>query len=195
MRDLIGRPAVPEIRQSEAAECGLACLAMVLGYHGHATDLGTLRRRYPTSLSGMTMHSLMALASRMALSTRALRLEPEQLGQLKLPAILHWDMNHFVVLERVTRDGVIIMDPAVGRISVKWSKVNTSFTGVALELKPTEGWQKRARPPRKVSVLDFLRPFAAWRTEVTLIVSLSVLLEVFTSKGIGTMVFPEEKAS
>ncbi len=103
MRDLTGRRIVPEIRQSEAAECGLACLAMVLGYHGHEVDLGTLRRRHPTSLNGMTMRALITLASRLALTTRALRLDPEQLGQLKLPAILHWDMDHFVVLTRVGR--------------------------------------------------------------------------------------------
>src|SRR5258708_5067020 len=92
MRDLTGRRAVPEIRQNEAAECGLACLAMVLGYHGHDVELGTLRRRRPTSLNGMTMRGLMTLALRLALTTRALRLDPDQLDQLKLPAILHLDM-------------------------------------------------------------------------------------------------------
>src|ERR1700744_293041 len=77
MRPVIGRPAVPDIRQSEAAECGLACLAMVLGYHGHDIDLGTLRRRHPTSLNGLTMRGLQALAGRLDLTTRALRLETE----------------------------------------------------------------------------------------------------------------------
>ena len=93
MRHLIGRKTVPEIRQSEAAECGLACLAMVLGYHGRDVDLGTLRRRHPTSLTGLTLRSLMALAARMELTARAVRLEPEQLGELKLPAILHWNIR------------------------------------------------------------------------------------------------------
>ena len=88
MRELTGRRTVPDIRQSEAAECGLACLAMVLGYHGHDVDLGTLRRRHPTSLNGITMRGLITLASRLALTTRALRLDPEQLGQLQLPDVL-----------------------------------------------------------------------------------------------------------
>src|SRR5438105_4690066 len=112
MRHLIGRKTVPEIRQSEAAECGLACLAMVLGYHGRDVDLGTLRRRHPTSLTGLTLRSLMALAARMELTARAVRLEPEQLGELKLPAILHWNMDHFVVLTSVGRGGRLVLhDP------------------------------------------------------------------------------------
>ena len=98
MRDLIGRKCLPEIRQSEAAECGLACLAMVLGFHGRDIDLGTLRRRHPTSMSGPD-HARPDGAGRAdRLTARAVRLEPEQLGQLKLPAILHWEMDHFVVL-------------------------------------------------------------------------------------------------
>src|SRR5260221_966117 len=143
MRDLIGRPAVPEIRQSEATECGLACLAMVLGYHGHDTDLGTLRRRHPTSLNGTTMRSLMGMAARMQLSARALRLEPEQLGQLKLPAILHWDMDHFVVLTRANRRGdLVVHDPASGVRKIRAAEAAKHFTGVALELSPTRAFRK-----------------------------------------------------
>src|SRR6476646_985595 len=137
MRNLTRRKSVPEIRQSEAAECGLACLAMVLGYHGHDTDLGTLRRRHPTSLNGTTMRALMGMASRMELSARALRLEPEQLGELKLPAILHWDMDHFVVLTRVGRRGELtVHDPACGMQRVGAAEVSKRFTGIALELSP-----------------------------------------------------------
>ena len=93
-----GRGRLPLVRQTEAAECGLACLAMVASYHGHRIDLNTLRRRYPVSLNGVTLRALIQVASQLHLLGRPLRLEPGHLRQLRLPAILHWDMSHFVVL-------------------------------------------------------------------------------------------------
>src|SRR5262249_59201772 len=94
---------LPAILQTEATECGVACLAMIAGYHGHAIDLGTLRRRHPVSLKGVTLRSLIEVAGDLHLSCRSLRFEMEALNQLQLPAIIHWDLDHFVVLKRVTR--------------------------------------------------------------------------------------------
>src|SRR5215212_6322470 len=108
------RGHLPLIRQTEAAECGLACLAMVASYHGHRIDLNTLRRRHPASLNGVTLRSLIQVASQLHLVSRPLRLELEHLRQLRLPAILHWGMNHFVVLKGVTRKGIVVHDPASG---------------------------------------------------------------------------------
>src|SRR5690349_15038220 len=109
-----GRGRLPMLRQTEAAECGLACLAMVASYHGHRIDLNTLRRRHPVSLKGVTLRGLMQVAGQLELAARPLRFELEHLGQLRLPAIVHWDMNHFVVLSSVGRRGVVIHDPASG---------------------------------------------------------------------------------
>ena len=179
MRDLTGRRAVPEIRQSEAAECGLACLAMVLGYHGHDTDLGTLRRRHPTSLNGTTMRSLMSMASRMELSTRALRLEPEQLGQLKLPAILHWDMDHFVVLTRVGRRGdLVVHDPASGMLRVSATEVSKRFTGIALEISPTRSFTK-ADERSALRLRDLLGSLHGFGGPIGQILVLWVLLQLY----------------
>src|SRR3954463_14397119 len=101
------RGRLPLVRQTEAAECGLACLAMVASFHGHRIDLNTLRRRHPVSLKGVTLRALIQVAGQMNLTARAWRLELAHLGQLQLPAILHWDVNHFVVLNRVTRTGIV----------------------------------------------------------------------------------------
>src|SRR4051812_3511631 len=109
------RRAAPVVTQTEAAECGLACLAMVAGRYGHRVDLAVLRNRYSISLKGMTLRDLVRLAERLHLTTRALRAEVQHLGRLRLPAILHWDHNHFVVLVRVGTRSAIIHDPAVGR--------------------------------------------------------------------------------
>jgi len=134
---------LPVIRQAEAAECGIACLAMVLGYYGHQIDLGTFRRRYSISLKGTTLRGLIAIADDVGLATRALRLELKDLSRLHLPCILHWGMNHFVVLERVKHNAVIIHDPARGRRTVPLREVSGEFTGVALELSPTRLFVKK----------------------------------------------------
>ncbi len=139
----LGRPSVPVVLQTEAAECGLACLAMVASFHGHRTDLSSLRRRWSVSLKGINLAQLMEMGQGLALTPRALRLDLQHLRELKQPAILHWDLDHFVVLERVTGKSVCIVDPAVGRRKLSMAEVSKHFTGVALELSPTAKFQRR----------------------------------------------------
>jgi len=107
----------PVIIQTEAAECGLACLAMVASYHGHRTDMNSLRRRYPVSLKGATLRDLKEIAAHLGLACRPLRIEVGHLCQLRLPAILHWDMAHFIVLKACKKDGIVVHDPAAGNQS------------------------------------------------------------------------------
>src|SRR5215510_9977373 len=87
---------LPMILQTEASECGLASLAMVAQFHGHPTDLADLRRHFGMSLKGATLKDVMQVADRIGLATRPLRLELSELPALRLPCILHWDLNHFV---------------------------------------------------------------------------------------------------
>ena len=109
-----GHGKVPVILQTEAAECGLACLAMVASAHGHRTDLPALRRRFSVSLKGATLVDLVRMADELQLLSRALRAELDELPQLQTPCVLHWDLNHFVVLVAVRRGVAIIHDPARG---------------------------------------------------------------------------------
>ncbi len=179
MRNLLGRRAVRDIRQSESAECGLACLAMVLGYHGQDADLGTLRRRYPTSLNGMTMRHLMTMASRMGLAPRALRLEPEELSQVRLPAILHWNMDHFVVLIRVTRRGTLIIhDPARGPCRVTRSDADKRFTGIVLELTPARDFVA-GNDRTRLHLRDLLGSLRGMGGSIAQILMLSALLQLY----------------
>jgi ATP-binding cassette subfamily B protein RaxB len=90
------RKHLPVILSAEGAECGLACVAMVANYHGHEIDLNGLRQVFNFSLSGATLRSLMTIADRLELSTRALKCEMKALSNITLPAILHWNLNHFV---------------------------------------------------------------------------------------------------
>src|SRR5438270_11993145 len=100
-----GRRFLPVIRQTEAAECGLACLAMIASYHGHRTDMNSLRRRHPVSLKGVTLRDLMELAAHLKLACRPLRVEIGHLCQLRLPSILHRDMVHYVGLDASKNTG------------------------------------------------------------------------------------------
>jgi ATP-binding cassette subfamily B protein RaxB len=134
---------LPIILQTEATECGLSCLAMIANFHGYRTDLSTLRQRYSISLKGSTLASLIQIANDLNLVTRPLKLDLDDLNQLTLPCILHWDFNHFVVLKEVSRKNIIIMDPAYGVRSISMSEVSKSFTGVALELWPNTNFEKK----------------------------------------------------
>ena len=92
---------VPLILQSEAAECGLACLAIASGLLGAELDMANLRRKHPVSSQGMTLKEVSDVAAALDMSTRAVRCELDELAQLSAPSILHWGLNHFVVLEAV----------------------------------------------------------------------------------------------
>ena len=154
MSDLLSRlhvgwrraSSLPVILQTEGAECGLACLAMVASQLGANLDLPQARARFSVSLKGATMADLVRMAGSLGLTARALRAEPEHLAQLQLPAILHWDFNHFVVLAEMRGDEAVLHDPARGRRTLKLAELSRHFTGVALELRPGPGFT--ALPPQ-----------------------------------------------
>lgn len=149
--DLGGRRRTPHIAQSEASECALACLAMIAGFHGFKTDLAELRQRFALSLKGATLKQLMLVAEAIGFNSRPLRGEIDDLEHLTLPAILHWNLNHFVVLTRVS-DGFRgrryhIHDPARGVLLLARAEVSRSFTGVAVELLQSENFRPKHNAP------------------------------------------------
>jgi ATP-binding cassette subfamily B protein RaxB len=172
------RGHLPVIHQTEAAECGLACLAMVASYHGHRIDLNTLRRRYPVSLKGVTLRAVIHVASQLHLASRAIRFELEHLRSLRLPAIVHWDMNHLVVMKCVTRRGITVHDPAGGQRSFSLAEASKHLTGVALELSPSDDFlpkDERARLPFST----FWSQLSGSSHALVQILILSVVLELF----------------
>lgn len=144
--DFRWRRRLPVILQSEVAECGMACLAMILNFHGHRIDLDTLRRRYAISLKGSTLHDLTEIAGSVGFATRALRLELTDLAKLRTPCILHWSFNHFVVLARVHGKSITIHDPARGHRDISLEETSREFTGVALEAMPTTTFVRKKEP-------------------------------------------------
>ena len=159
-------------------ECGLACLTMIANYHGLDTDLGTCRRRFQPSLRGTTLRSLMEIADQLWLTPRAIKLPLEILDGLLVPAILHWDLNHYVVLERVSGGKALIHNPEGTSRWLPLTEVSAHFTGVALELRPADGLQaSKHRETFKLSRL-WGRVTGLKRALVQTIV-LSLVLEAF----------------
>lgn len=139
--NLTGRKRIRPVRQTEAAECGLAALAMIANWHGHDVDLNALRQRFGISTRGIGLRQLMQTADAMHLLARPLKLDLDGLHLLSLPAIIHWDLNHFVVLERVDRGRAYIVDPAGTARWYPFSELGRHFSGVALELRPSHDFQ------------------------------------------------------
>jgi ATP-binding cassette subfamily B protein RaxB len=170
---------LPMIRQTEAAECGLACLAMVAAFHGYQSTLVELRQKFSLSLNGCTLLDLMNFAERLSLSSRPLRLELEQLAQLRKPCILHWDLNHFVVLKSVSKHGCVIHDPAYGERKLSLDEVSKHFTGIALELLPVDGFELK-QGQQKLGLSHFWSKITGLKRSLTLLFLLSILLQIFT---------------
>ncbi len=174
-----GRKRLPLILQTEVAECGLACMAMVASYHGHEIDLNTLRRQYPVSLRGTTLQNLMKVADKMEFATRPLRLELEDMDQLQTPAILHWDMNHFVVLKKASKNSITIHDPAQGLRTVNMKEVSKHFTGIALELTITKKFEPK-KEVRKVPIWNFWHRIVGLKKALIQVFLMSLGLQVFS---------------
>lgn len=169
----------PITLQTEATECGLACLSMISSFHGHKTNLIELRQKYSISSQGVTLKMLIEVAGGLNLSARALQLELEDTKQLQLPCILHWDMNHFVVLTSVSDKKYTIHDPAIGKRVLNQKEFAKHFTGIALELSPTDDFeQKEIKATLKLSY--FWSKITGLKRSLIQIFILSILLQLFS---------------
>lgn len=175
----LGARRLPVITAAEAAECGLACIAMISRYHGHDVDLNGLRQRYALSLAGASLKSLMEITDQLGFSTRALRVDIGALDKVRLPAILHWDLNHFVVLKSVGRRKLVVHDPARGALSLTQEEFSKHFTGVVLEIARAETFEPvSARLPMKLSML--WSRMTGWWPALAQVLVLSVALQIVT---------------
>lgn len=166
------------ILQSEAAECGLACIAMVCVAHRYKTNLSSLRRRFPVSLKGSTLKSLIDTADKVGLCARPLRTELEGLRTILLPAILHWDMNHFVVLVKANRNTMTFHDPARGLVRLNNCEISKHFSGVALELRPSKRFETK-EDIKPVRLSDFWSRISGLKRSLIQAFILSVFLQFF----------------
>ncbi|WP_312241449.1 peptidase domain-containing ABC transporter [Pantoea sp.] len=170
------RSKIPEILQTEASECGLACLAMISGFYGINHDLFSIRERFSVSSRGLTLKDLVTMSKNMGMQTRALSLEIDELKLLRCPCILHWDLNHFVVLVAVNQRSITIMDPARGKRKISFSRCRQHFTGIALELWPGNDFTP-VEERVKFRFSSLLKNIIGLRGALTKIFSLSLIIE------------------
>jgi ATP-binding cassette, subfamily B, bacterial CvaB/MchF/RaxB len=169
---------LPMVRQSEAAECGLACLAMIAGYYGQHMEMPAMRRRFSLSLKGVTLTRLIEIAQSMGLACRPLRIELNELRHVQTPCILHWNLNHFVVLREVHKRGAVIHDPAIGERTLTSEELGKHVTGIAVEVsKGPEFRRKRPDPP--VSLRTLAGSIQGLGRGLLTIFSLALALELF----------------
>ncbi|WP_330982277.1 MULTISPECIES: peptidase domain-containing ABC transporter [Enterobacterales] len=170
------RNALPVILQTESAECGLACLSMLSTWHNHPLDLRELRQAHGVSQKGLSLTQLIEVSRQCQFTTRSLRLELEELGKLRLPCILHWDMTHFVVLKEVRKNHCVIHDPAVGRRVLSTKEMSASFTGVALEVWPDDAFSQ-APPAPKVSISQLVGRIVGLKSSIIYVVAMALAIE------------------
>ncbi len=173
-----GRHKLPVVLQTEAAECGLACLAMVSSFYGHRIDLATLRGKHSISLRGATLVELVKIAAHLDLQTRAVKADLDQLAKLTLPAVLHWDFNHFVVLTEFKWDRIMVHDPARGVRKLTMSEFSKHYTGVALELWPSQKFTAKDER-QKIRIGRLFGKIHGIGATITKIFLLAGALEVF----------------
>ena len=146
LRGLFGkshRPRVPVVLQLNAVECGAACLAMILNYHGRKTSMAECRERCGLGKDAVTAKMIAEAAREYGLRVKGFSIEPSQFDQIPLPAIVHWEFRHFLVVERWTSTHVEVIDPAVGRCRLTAAEFDAGFTGVILTFERGVNFDRR----------------------------------------------------
>lgn len=170
--------AVPLVMQSEAAECGLACLLMVSGYFGKNVSLHDARRDFGASLKGLTVENIVKIADRMGMSSRAMRADVSSLKQVTLPAVLHWDLSHFVVLTKISGGKFFVNDPAKGSRVYTRDEFSDHFTGIVLDFQKSSNF-KPEKKVRKAKLSDFWSEMRGLKRSLIQILLLSGLIQIF----------------
>jgi len=169
------------VRQSEAGECGLACIAMISRHHRDKGDMGELRRRFPLSTRGSNLKDLAFIGDQLGFHARALQSDITSLMGMTCPAILHWDINHFVVLYQVSshfgRTRFTILDPAQGLCHLDESEFSKHFTGIALELIPTSSFKPKKQQPT-VKLTDLWSKMTGFWSSTGKILGFSLALQL-----------------
>jgi ATP-binding cassette subfamily B protein RaxB len=166
------------VLQLQTSECGLACLCMIANAHGQHWHLMDLRHKFPQSLKGANLKQLIDHSLVLGFNARPVRLEMEELPQLRMPCILHWDLNHFVVLQKIRGSKVTLLDPALGVRVLSYTEISQHFTGIALELTPQANF--KTTPTPKAFPLSMLTgKLQGFGKSALQILALALVLELF----------------
>jgi NHLM bacteriocin system ABC transporter peptidase/ATP-binding protein len=168
---------VPMVMQMESLECGAAALSMVLAYYGKWIPLEQVREQCGVSRDGSSARSLLVAARKYGLEAVGYRVSPEGLEGMQ-PAIIHWNFNHFVVFRGFKHGLACINDPAAGPVEVTMDDFCRSFTGVALEFKPTDAFVAEGAP---ISILSYVRKYLSGAKEAFWLTLMFCLLAAFVA--------------
>lgn len=172
---------VPEMRQVTAVECGAACISMILTYYGYAASITEVLEHCGVGRDGLTALEIVKAARLYGLRVRAVSLDLEDFRFVSLPAIVHWEFNHFLIVERWSRNRVEVIDPALGRRTLTPAEFDEGFTGVAIMLEPGAQFEQKA-PRKSLSLWSYMRSFLRMRVIIFQILGTSILLQVL---GLG----------
>jgi ATP-binding cassette subfamily B protein len=170
------RRTIPCIRQMEDADCGAACLAMVLGYFDKHVDLRELRDMTGAGRDGVTALSIVNAARAYGLRARGVRADLGDLRHLPRGSILHWQFSHFVVFERTTRNGIRVVDPAHGRRVVSMNDLRRAYTGVAIICEPSDDFDRSSSPAN--GTWRYLRPMLRQTRNMVRVISTSLVIRL-----------------
>ncbi|MDI9818507.1 MULTISPECIES: peptidase domain-containing ABC transporter [unclassified Legionella] len=174
----ISKKKLPVFKQDQFSECGHVCVAMICNFHGHQVDLFSLRMIEEPSMNGSSMLDLIRMFDKLDFTTRAIRVEIDDLKQVQCPAILHWNLNHFVVLKAVHKNYIIIHDPAAGERKVSFEEVSNAFTGIVLEVDKNEHFSP-VKAQNKLSLFDLFKNIKGLKNSFLILLFLSFAIEVF----------------
>ncbi|WP_027814787.1 peptidase domain-containing ABC transporter [Paraburkholderia bannensis] len=179
------------IFQNEVAECGYACLAMVLSHHGRATEVRELSAFRPISANGLSLMDLYDMATDFGLEVQAFRFEAAQIGEIRRGSIVHFGGAHFVVFERATRHYVTLIDPAVGRRRIAMDTFLACISGYLIECTPTPALtriRRRLRVPDALARVRALNPRLRSQFAKTLFVALGAQFAILAQPYFGSFV-------
>ena len=172
---------IPEMRQVTAVECGAACLGMVLNYYGYGTSISDVQERCGVGRDGLTALEIVKSARLYGLRVRAVSLNLDDFRFVALPAIIHWEFNHFLVVERWSSNHIDVLDPAIGRRRLTREEFDEGFTGVAILLEPGTQFEQKA-PEKALTLWSYMRSLLHMRTILFQIIGTSLLLQLL---GLG----------
>ncbi|MED2801205.1 peptidase domain-containing ABC transporter [Bacillus thuringiensis] len=174
------RKKVPYIEQMEHSECGLACLGMILGYHGYHVTLSELRNKFGTSKKGTSLYHLLEMGDSTHLKGKVYKADSDALNKIPCPAIIFWENKHYVVLEQIEEKYISIVDPLNGRRKISIEEFSNSYSGYVLKFEPDENFVTKEKKLK----LNFLVKHILMHRKILI----SILLVSFLLQGIGLVI-------
>ena len=171
---------LPMIFQADTNECALACYAMLLGFHGYPGNLASLRSRFMAKSGVVSVAETIDVGNTLGFSCRALRCEVPELKRVVLPAIVHWDFDHYVVLKSVNHRTVTLHDPAVGERHLSKKSFAQHFTGIVLEVTPDSMSMSADLPETRARSFDYIGARKGLAPAIVQLLILTLLLQLFT---------------